>query len=181
MKYAKTLAALMIALPQVALAQGGATSLLPGGNSKDPVSINAGKLDYLSKEQKLIYSGGVMARQGKSTLKASSLTIFLTSAPGGNGAGAGPAPSGNSVQRMEAEGPVTVTSGQEVGTGAHATYEKATNRVVVTGHVTLTQGPNVTRGDVLTYNLTTGQAVVSGHVQSLFTPASGTNASHKKR
>ncbi len=180
MRYTRVLVALMFAVPQVALAQGQAAALLPGGNSKDPVSINAGKLDYLSKEQKLIYSGGVLARQGKSTLKASSLTIFLTQAPGGNGASVGPAPTGNSVQRMEADGPVTVTSGQEVGTGAHATYEKAANRVVVTGHVTLTQGPNVTRGDVLTYNLTSGQAVVSGHVQSLFTPASSPRTSHKK-
>lgn len=181
MKFICFLTVSMLALAPVALAQGGADALLPGGNSKDPVSINAGKLDYLSKEQKLIYSGGVIAHQGKSTLKASTLTIFLAQAPGAKGAAAGPAPSGNSVQRMEAAGPVTVTSGQEVGTGERATYEKAANRVVVTGHVTLTQGPNVTRGDVLTYNLTTGQAVVSGHVQSLFTPSSGTKPSRRKR
>ncbi len=181
MKSSFALATILAAAALPALAQTGAPALLPGGNAKDPVSINAGKLDYLSKDQKLIYSGGVIAKQGKSTLKASSLTIFLTQVPGGKGAAPGPAPSGNSVQRMEAAGPVTVTSGQEVGTGERATYDKASNKVVVSGHVTLTQGPNVTRGDELTYNLTTGRAIVSGHVRSLFTPSSGSTSARKKR
>ena len=46
------------AVAGVAQAQkGGTPALLPGGNSKDPISINAAKLDFFDKEQKLVYSG----------------------------------------------------------------------------------------------------------------------------
>ena len=59
------LAALVSA--QFAFAQ--ANPVLPGGNSRAPISINAEKLDYFDKEQKLVYTGSVVATQGESTLK----------------------------------------------------------------------------------------------------------------
>jgi len=156
-----------------ALAQKGA--VLPGGSSKEPVSIDAGKLDYFDKEQKLVYSGAVVATQGESRLKASVLTIFVEPAP--NGAG------GHQMRRMEAQGPVTVTSKDQIGTGDSAVYDKAENKVFLSGHVTLSQGGNVTKGERLVFDLTTNQAVVlggtssaSGRVRSIFTPGEKTGA-----
>ena len=52
--------------------------VLPGGNSKEPINIDAAKLDYFDKEQKLVYTGNVVATQGESKLKATTLVIFLT-------------------------------------------------------------------------------------------------------
>ena len=49
------------------------TRSLPGGSSKEPVSIDAAKLDYFDKDQKLVYSGAVVATQGQSRLQASVL------------------------------------------------------------------------------------------------------------
>ncbi len=61
-------------------------AILPGGNSKEPINIDAAKLDYFDKEQKLVYTGGVIATQGESKLKSSTLVIFLTPKEfGGNG------------------------------------------------------------------------------------------------
>ncbi len=162
--------------------------LLPGAGSKEPVNIDAAKLDYYDKEQKLIYTGDVVAVQGDSTLKASVLTIFLQKqdATGQGGATAPTAPgaagapgSGSSVKHMEAQGPVTLTSKDQIGTGDGATYDKAENRVYLNGNVTLSQGTNVTQGDRLIYDLTNGQAQVfsgatNGRVKSVFTPGSGT-------
>ena len=166
-------------------------SLLPGSSSKEPINIDAGKLDYFDKEQKLIYSGGVVAVQGDSTLKASQLTIFLVkdaASPAGKpaagenaaaantAAGAGPA-AGSSVKKMEAKGPVTLVSKDQVGTGDNGVFDKAENKVTLTGNVTLSQGANVTKGDKLVYDMTSGQAQVfagtAGRVQSLFVPGSG--------
>jgi lipopolysaccharide export system protein LptA len=45
--------------------------LLPGGNSKEPISIEADKLVYFDKEQKAIYSGNVVAIQGDTRLTCS--------------------------------------------------------------------------------------------------------------
>lgn len=162
--------------------------LLPGSGSKEPVNITADKLDFLNKENKLIYSGGVVVVQGDSTLKASKLDIDLQKdAAGGATAPATPAAAdpaapgqGSSVRHMEADGPVTLISKDQVGTGDHATYDKAENKVYLKGNVTLSQGTNVTQGDRLVYDMTTGQAQVfsgvtnNGRVMSVFTPGSGT-------
>ena len=150
--------------------KGGGTAVLPGGNSKQPINIEAVKLDYFDKEQKLVYTGSVVAVQGDSTLKASVLTIFLTPKPQ-EGAAAASSSTGR-VQRMLAVGPVTLLQRDQVGTGDNGTYDKTSNNVVLTGNVTLSQGPNVTKGDKLTYDLKTGQAVVTGRVKSMFLPSS---------
>ena len=163
--------------------------LLPGSGSKEPVNITADKLDFLNKENKLIYTGNVVVIQGDSTLKGSVLNIDLQrDQPGAGGATAPatPAPAdatapgqGSSVRHMEVDGPVTLISKDQVGTGNHATYDKAENKVYLNGNVTLSQGTNVTQGDRLVYDMTSGQAQVysgqtnGGRVSSVFTPGSG--------
>ena len=142
-------------------------------DSKEPININAAKLDYFDKEQKLVYTGDVVATQGDSTLKASALVLFLTPKDSGDQPGA---PSSSSqLRRMEASGPVTIVSKDQIGTGDSGVYEKAENKVYLLGNVTLTQGPNVTKGDKLIYDLTTRQAVVTGRVRSMFIPSNSPN------
>jgi lipopolysaccharide export system protein LptA len=163
-----------------ALAQKARTgAILPGGNSKEPVNIDAAKLDYFDKEQKLVYSGNVVATQGESKLKATTLVIFLAPKEAGEPGGA---PSSSSqVRRMEAAGPVTVISKDQIGTGDSGVYEKSENKIYLTGNVTLSQGPNVTKGDKLVYDLTSNQAAVTGRVRSMFLPNnSGDDDSRKK-
>jgi lipopolysaccharide export system protein LptA len=167
-------AALASAPLSPALAQKAQSSpVLPGGDSKEPININAAKLDYFDKEQKLVYTGDVVATQGDSTLKASALVLFLTPKASGDQPGA---PSSSSqLRRMEASGPVTIVSKDQIGTGDSGVYEKAENKVYLLGNVTLTQGPNVTKGDKLIYDLTTRQAVVTGRVRSMFIPSNSPN------
>ncbi len=182
------------AAPAPAQKPAGGVPLLPGGGSKEPVNINAGKLDYYDKEQKLIYTGDVVVVQGDSTLKASVLTIYLEKSAPAAGAGgataqtaapAAPAATGvgpgqgSSVRHMDATGPVTLISKDQVGTGDSATYDKGEDKVYLNGNVTLSQGTNVTQGDRLIYDMASGQAQVfsgqtnGGRVMSVFTPGSG--------
>ena len=167
------LAATLLAATPAAAQKSNTGAVLPGGNSGKPINIEAVKLDYFDKEQKLVYTGNVVATQGDSTLHSSVLTIFLT--PKGT-AGAGAAGT-NQVQRMFATGPVTMTQRDQIGTGDNAVYNRLSNSVVMTGNVTLSQGPNVTKGDKLTYDLKSGQAVVTGRVKSMFIPGSGSATS----
>lgn len=162
--------------PAAAAAQG--PSLLPGASSHEPINVAADKLDYFDKEQKLIYTGNVVAVQGDSRLNATVLTILLEK-KGGAGAPAGAAggsptsgPGGSQVRRMEGKGPIAITNKDQVGTGDSLVYDKPENKFYLIGHVALSQGENVTRGDKLVYDLTTGQAVVSssGRVRSLIIP-----------
>lgn len=175
---------------QPALAQRTGSPVLPGGNSKEPIQIDAGKLEYLEKEQRLVYSGGVLARQGDATLKAPSLTIFFTkdeTAKGGKPTGAAAALGGggdNQVRRMEATGPVTVTNKTQVGTGDRGVYDRVENKVYLIGNPVLTEGPHIVRGNgqsQLIYDLTSGRAqIVGGRVQSLITPSQGTPGDRSK-
>ncbi len=175
--------ALSLALPCLsatwpASAQTRSGAILPGANSKQPINIEATKLDYFDKEQKLIYTGNVLAVQGESKLKCSTLVIYL---PPKGGEGQAGAPSSTSqVQRMEAAGPVTMVSKDQVGTGNSGVYDKSSDTVVLTGNVTLSQGPNVTLGDKLVYELKTGQARVTGsRVRSMFQPGNEDAAAKK--
>jgi lipopolysaccharide export system protein LptA len=155
-------------------AKGRSGGILPGATAKDPLNIDAGKLDYFDADQKLIYSGSVIVTNGPSTLKATRLTIFLE----GKGA-AGAADTGTSndrVKHIDAEGPVTLVSKDQIGTGDKGRYDKGDNKVYLTGNVTLTQGDNIVKGERLVYDVTTGVASVQGgaaqggRVRSTFTP-----------
>lgn len=190
MKTLLILAALLLAAGGSALAKTAAapSSLLPGGKANEPVNVNADKLEYFSKQQKAVYSGHVVARQGEGSLRATRLTIFFTQ--GGQGAGASlpttGGDAGSQVRRMEAAGPVTIVQKDQVGTGDNGIYDHAQNRIYLNGNVSLTQGPNVVKGDQLVYDLDSGQAQVVGRVTSLFIPgnggpAAGPGSAKKKR
>ena len=164
-----------------ALAQKSTGAILPGGNSKQPISIEAAKLDYFDKEQKLIYTGNVVAVQGDSKLKSSVLTILLApKSQGGSGDGAAGAASSKQIQKMLATGPVTLVQKDQVGTGDNGVYDKVANTVILTGNVVLSQGPNITKGDKLVYDLRSGHATVTGgRVVGMFTPGGDGPAASK--
>jgi lipopolysaccharide export system protein LptA len=153
-------------------------ALLPGGGSREPINVSANKLDYFDKEQKAVYTGNVVAVQGETRLNASVLTIYFDRKPAAGAAGAAPAakagPGGanSGLRRMEGQGPVAITSKDQVGTGDSLIYDKPTNKFYLIGNVALSQGENVTRGDMLTYDLASGQAIVSskGRVHTLIVP-----------
>ena len=91
-------ALLMAAMgPQQAMAQakargGNASSPLGGlgGDSKEPIKIDADKLDVLDKENRAVFSGNVVAVQGETTVRCTVMTVFYEGR-GGQGAGAKPA------------------------------------------------------------------------------------------
>ncbi|WP_457797767.1 lipopolysaccharide transport periplasmic protein LptA [Methylocystis sp. S23] len=167
-------AALLLAGAAPAYGKGRSGGILPGATAKDPLNIDAGKLDYFDQEQKLVYSGSVIVTNGPSTLKASRITIFLE--------GKGPAPAGatsnDRVKHIEADGPVTLVSKDQIGTGDHGSYDKAENKVYLSGNVTLTQGENIVKGERLVYDVTSGVASIQGggaqggRVRSTFMPGS---------
>ncbi len=178
----------------------GSEPLLPGSNSKEPISIEADKLVYFDKEQKAIYTGNVVVIQGDTKMTCSAMTIFMEKAPepaqpgaakpvtpvaAGDQAGAAPSAGTSRVRHLDAVGPVTVLSKTQVATGDSASYDKAKNKVWLIGHVTLSDGGNVTKGDKLTYDMATGQATVetgaaTNRVRGLFIPGSSNSEGDDK-
>ena len=143
----------------------GAASLLPGASNKDPYTVDAAKLDFFDKEQKLIYTGDVVATQGPTKVRGTVMTIYLDK----SGAGGS-----QDVRRVEMKGPVTVVQKDKIGTGNSGVYDKSENKWYLIGNVTLTQGTTVTQGDRLVYDLGTGRATVMGGARTVLTPKDST-------
>jgi lipopolysaccharide export system protein LptA len=153
-----------------------------GGNSKEPIKIDADRLDVFDRENKAVFSGNVVAVQGESTIRCTKLTVFYER---GQQGGAKPAPSAaggqseNAIKQIDCAGPVTVVSKDQIGTGDNAVFDQVANKIVMTGNVKLSQCQNVTTGDRLVYDLNTGVANIEsaaspagqpGRVRALFMP-----------
>ena len=166
-----------------AFAQKAMTPVLPGGDSKSPVVIDAKKLEYFDKEQKLVYSGNVVAKQGDAVLRSATLVIFLASSVMQGNSGA-PGNGESQIKRMEASGPVTIVSKDQVGVGDKGIYERGDNKIFLIGNVSLSQGGNIIKGKPdsrLIYDLTSSQAVIEGGVNSIMTPGGGEDQGQKAK
>lgn len=151
-----------------------------GTSSKEPIQIDADSLEVLDQEQRAVYQGNVIVKQGQTTMKAAKVTVYYDrrgSTPLGAKAAAAPQATMNentALRKVEAEGGVAVFSQDQVATGDRAVYDRATDIVTLTGNVTLSKGKNVTRGQRLVFNVGTGIATMAagagGRVSSSFTP-----------
>ena len=164
-----------------------AGSLGINSNSKEPINIDADKLEVFDKEQRAVYSGNVVATQGQSGMRCSVLTIFYTNADDSKGAKKGADSGSSKIKKLDCQGPVSVTAKKEDGsvqtaTGKHGVYEADKETIVLTGDVILVDGQNIQRGDQLVYNTETQVAVVSGgRVSGFFIPGSETKKADDKK
>jgi lipopolysaccharide export system protein LptA len=156
-----------------------------GGGGKEPIKIDADRLDVFDRENKAVFAGNVVAVQGDSTIRCSSMTVRYKRGKDKKEpaeAGAEPASQAeraaglneNGIQRVECAGPVTVVQKDQIATGDNAVFDQEARRIVVTGNVILSQCQNVTRGSRLVYDMNTGRAnmdpVAGGRVSALLVP-----------
>jgi lipopolysaccharide export system protein LptA len=170
-----------------------------GGSGKDPIKIDADRLDVFDRENKAIFAGNVVAVQGDSTIRCSTMTVYYKRGkdmPGKDARGVArsadaaadaPAPRNpaeNGIQKVDCAGPVTVVQKDQVATGDHAVFDQDAKRIVLTGNVVLSQCQNVTRGQRLVYDMNTGRAnmdpVAGGRVSALFVPGEKADAKDGK-
>lgn len=179
LRAAATALVLMLASAGLALAQSD-TNVFDGfsGKSKDPVKIEADRLEVRQKDEAAVFTGNVVVVQGESTLRTRQLTIYYVDKPAPTEPGSvALATSGRDIRRLEAEGDVVVTSKDQRATGDRGNFDMAKNTVVLTGNVVVSQGGNVVKGDRLVADLTTQRSRLEsdragGRVQGLFIPGS---------
>ena len=163
---------------------GGRPSAFSGlsGSGKEPIKIDADRLDVFDKEQRAVFSGNVVAVQGDSTMKCTSLTVLYEQGRGPGAAPsspAGPAGSENGIRKIDCKGPVTVTAKTQVATSDNATFDRVQNKIILTGNAALSDGPNVTKGDRVVYDLNTSRAYIEGRVRALIVPGSSSAPERK--
>jgi lipopolysaccharide export system protein LptA len=155
-----------------------------GGNSREPIRIDANKLEVFDKEQKAVYSGDVVAVRGTAVTRSTMMTIFYESKRGQGEDGkreaqaASAATQDGALKRIEFAGPVTVVNGTQTLKADNMVYDAVTKIVTLRGNATVADGPNIQRGELMTYNTETGVANITGaprsggRVQGVFTPGS---------
>ncbi len=154
-----------------------------GGGGKEPIKIDADRLDVFDKENKAIFAGNVVAVQGESTIRCTTMTVYYkrgkdAASKDKSGEGSDDQtsknPAENGIKKVECAGPVTVTQKDQVATGDNAVFDQDAKRIVLTGNVVLSQCQNVTRGQRLVYDMASGRAnmdpVAGGRVSAMFVP-----------
>jgi lipopolysaccharide export system protein LptA len=180
------LAAAAFAAPALAQGVGKDRSSAFGnlGSNKEPIKIDADRLDVFDKESRAVFEGNVVAVQGGSTMNCTTLTVHYeqnrTQSGAPTPAATTPGGADSSIKKIDCKGPVTIVSSTQVATGDNASFDRIANKVFLTGNVALTDGPNVTRGERIVYDLNTGIANVEtkpgGRVKALFVPGSNAEA-----
>ncbi|MCA1999123.1 MAG: organic solvent tolerance protein OstA [Hyphomicrobiales bacterium] len=201
MARAVLLAAGILAVPACGWAQGAAAPRPPtpapaakgkasgtpfagfGSNSKEPIKVDANKLEVFDKENRGVFSGDVVAVQGQTTVRCSVMTVFYvqsrqaagSAAPAATPAAA-PAAGQSSIRRIECQGPVSIVSGTQSATSNFMVYDAETDTVTLTGQAVIADCDNVQRGERVVYDVKTGRATVDagakGRVQGIFVQGS---------
>ena len=169
-------AAALLLLPGLALGQDGQSRLTGLKLSGDePIEIESDRFEVNEAESVGTFTGNVSVMQGATLLKAGRMKVFYDR-------DSGSATTGNAqIDRLEVDGGVYVKSNAQVATGDQATFDMASEVLVLSGsEVVLTEGENVIVGCKLTVRMATGQGTLEscsdggsdGRVRMLLTPNS---------
>lgn len=147
-------------------------------DSDQPVTIEADELEVRDADKIAEFVGNVVVTQGETTMRTARLKVFYTGDATEAATGGGSGASGD-ISRLEAEGKVVVSTGDQEATGEWAVFEMATQEITLGGGVVLSQGDNVLTGTSLVVDLDTGTSRLvagggggDGRVKGLFIPGS---------
>ncbi|NBX03617.1 MAG: lipopolysaccharide transport periplasmic protein LptA [Alphaproteobacteria bacterium] len=136
-------------------------------DNNQPIEITSDSLEVLQEQNRATFVGHVVAIQGDMRLKSDKMIVHYHKAAEGEAKAA----SGGqgSIEKIEVEGNVFLTSPEETAKGDTGLYEVTGRTLTLDNHVVLTRGQNVLKGDHLVYNLDTGKSVITsanGQTQS---------------
>lgn len=141
--------------------------------SKDePIEIVSDTLEVIQAEKRAIFTGNVIATQGKIHMKSDRMVVHYRDEEGKAAPTAAPAPEpdssaiGKGIYRINADGHVFFSSPTETAQGDRAIYTVDDDTIQLFGNVLLTRANNVLKGTTLVYNLKTGRSLLTGQAIS---------------
>lgn len=139
----------------------------------EPIHVEADRMVSKQKENAVIFSGNVDAKQGMLNIHSDEMTVYHQSQP----ATAGPKQDGpQKIQKLYAEGNVKIVQENLVATGNHMEFFADERKVLLTGDTKVWQDNNVVTGEKVMLDLKTGTTVVEpnkdngGRVKAFFYP-----------
>ncbi len=113
-----------------------------------PIEIAANAFEVRPRDQVGVFEGAVEVIQGPITLKADVIEVFYYRPKGPDGTR-----QGQTVQKLNANGNVSITSPEDRAEGKWATYDVENRKIALGGGVLLTRGENIVEGSVLSIDL----------------------------
>lgn len=145
------LVAAVAAVPATpALAQ--AISALKGHDSKQPVDVEADRIEVQDRQDRAVFSGNVRARQGDLAMNAARLRVAYRNAAGQN----------LEIIRIDADGGVQVKSPSENAQGDYGIYDLQKRIITLIGTVSLARGDTLVHGQRLVMDLNSGRTSLDG-------------------
>lgn len=133
-----------------------------GSNGKDPIQIEADRLEVQDKDRIAIFSGNVNVRQKDTVMKTQRLKVFYEGKAAEGLAQASAGDNNQQIRRFEAEGRVLIVQKDQTVTGEKGWFDMKSQTAEIINKVVLTQDKNVARGEKLTVDLRTGQYTLGG-------------------
>ena len=121
-----------------------------GSGSKEPIVIDADRLDFDYQDNKVTYRGKVHATQGEITIDSDTLIVTFTRADEQK----------TELREVVAQGNVVITQGTRKATGETATFTQKERQIVLVGNPVLRDGKNEVAGDKIVVLLDEGRSIV---------------------
>jgi len=128
-----------------------AAPLAPAVDTSRPVEITARQLEVIQSDNKSVFSGDVIAKQGDMTLTANQLTVFSAA--------------GDQIDRLEAVGHVRFVQGENTATADKAVYRQKEEILTLLGNATVAQGGNRVSGDEIILYIRENRSLVKSAEQ----------------
>ena len=163
--FAVTLVALGGAEMQIA---NSSAQAIAAHNSRAPVSFDAGNIQLQDRQNRVSLSGGVVVNQAGLTVRSDRMLINYTD-------------DGElDIQRLTANGSVTVSRGNERATGDVAVYDFGRRMITMAGNVTLRRGSDTLQGGRLTIDLRSGVSSVDGRASGNALSSTGSSGNERR-
>ena len=119
-------------------------------NTRAPVSVDAGSIDFDDRANRVVLSGDVIVNQAGLTVRSNRMLMNYTD-------------SGSlEIQQITANGGVVVTRGEERASGDVAIYDFNRRVITMAGNVELRRAGDTLRGGRLVIDLASGLSTVDG-------------------
>ncbi len=131
---------------------GQAVSALKGHDSKQPVDVEADRIEVQDRQDRAVFSGNVHVRQGDLAIDSARLRVAYRNATG----------QGLEILRIDADGGVKISSPSENAHGDYGIYDLDKRIITLIGSVALNRGDTVVHGQRLVMDLNSGRSTLDG-------------------
>lgn len=128
---------------------------------QEPISIEADQMESIRKNDAVVFTGNVEARQGEMAIHADEMTVYYRKASDSGKSGV---TDKESIRKLIARGHVKIIRQDWMATGDGVEYLADERKVFLTGNTKVQQEGNVVSGERVVLFLDEGRSVIEGDV-----------------